>query len=150
MSKLKRICPVCHSTFVPNPATQKYCSTACSDKASYELTKARLKNTPLPLLNTCVYCGVLFNPKYSNTRFCSKKCYDKWRRRGKKSIPDESSEPKKPLSDWIREAKECNLDYGTYRALINAGKSFDELKSQANSRSPRVHNRSHKIIGGAL
>lgn len=35
----------------------------------------------------------------------------------------------KPLDEWIREASECGLDYGTYRQLRESGKSYDELKA---------------------
>ena len=47
----------------------------------------------------------------------------------------------KTLSDWVREADECNLDYGTYRALRESGKSFDELKAQAEQRPINAHSR---------
>ena len=49
--------------------------------------------------------------------------------------------PQKSLSDWCREANECNLDYGTYRALIAQGKTFDELKSLADNRGYHAHAR---------
>ena len=34
----------------------------------------------------------------------------------------------KTLDDWLREADACGLDYGTYRALIAQGKTFEQLK----------------------
>lgn len=35
----------------------------------------------------------------------------------------------KPMDEWIREASECGLGYGTYRQLRESGKSYDELKA---------------------
>lgn len=45
----------------------------------------------------------------------------------------------KTLEDWVREARECNLDYGNYRALIAAGKTFEELKATAGTRTAGEH-----------
>ena len=150
MSKLKRICTVCHSVFEAKTANQKYCSTACCDVATYERRKERLKNKQLTHRKACEYCGYLFKPRCESTRFCSKKCYTEWRRREKDSNPAEPPVPGKPFFTWVKEAAECNLDYGTYRGLIAQGKTFDMLKALADSRAPRVHSHSHKIIGGGL
>lgn len=49
----------------------------------------------------------------------------------------------KSLDDWCREASLCNLDYGTYRALIQAGKSFDDLHKLADRRNPQIHAHKH-------
>ncbi len=35
----------------------------------------------------------------------------------------------KKLSEWAREAQACDLDYGTYRALIESGKTLEEIKT---------------------
>lgn len=35
----------------------------------------------------------------------------------------------KPMDEWIREASECGLDYGTYRTLIEQGKTFEQVKA---------------------
>lgn len=35
----------------------------------------------------------------------------------------------KPMDEWIREARECDLDYGTYRTLIEQGKTFEQVKA---------------------
>lgn len=45
----------------------------------------------------------------------------------------------KTFEEWTREARECNLDYGTYRALRTMGKSFDELKAQADFAKSPAH-----------
>lgn len=36
----------------------------------------------------------------------------------------------KPMDEWIREASECGLDYGTYRTLIEQGKTLSKSKPQ--------------------
>lgn len=52
--------------------------------------------------------------------------------------------PTKTLTEWMREAAESNLDYGTYRTLIEfQGKTFDELRTQNQNRSATHHARGH-------
>lgn len=46
----------------------------------------------------------------------------------------------KTLDDWTREAFECNLDYGTYRALIAAGRTFAGLRRK---RTPATRKHIH-------
>ena len=57
----------------------------------------------------------------------------------KKKVDEAQGKPVKTLEDWAREADECNLDYGTYRALIAAGRTFEQLKAQADRRNPQTH-----------
>ena len=47
-----------------------------------------------------------------------------------KRVDDAQGKPVKTFSDWAREADDCNLDYGTYRALIAQGKTFEQLKAE--------------------
>lgn len=54
-----------------------------------------------------------------------------------KKVDKSQGKPVKTLDDWVREAADCNLDYGTYRALIAAGNTFDQLK--AVNRHPQTH-----------
>ena len=56
-------------------------------------------------------------------KFCSLKCENEYNARDNPSKP-------KTLDDWSREANDCKLDYGTYRALIGMGKTFEELKNR--------------------
>ena len=83
---------------------------------SFPLLDSSLRNyifIPLTIITICV--SLLM--KYLNTLF----------NKGKK--PELHSETKS-LDDWIREAAECNLDYGNYRAQIELfGKTFEELKA---------------------
>lgn len=55
-----------------------------------------------------------------------------------------TGQPVKSLSDWCREAAECNLDYGTYRTLVELqGKTFAELKAQNQNRPATHHAHGH-------
>lgn len=60
----------------------------------------------------------------------------------------DNATPQKSLAEWCREAAECGLDYGNYRALINMGKTFEELKAQAESRGNYAHSHRHSVKGG--
>ncbi|MBR0061294.1 MAG: hypothetical protein IJP68_07410 [Selenomonadaceae bacterium] len=114
-------CAECGKTFSPTAPNQQYCSQACRDNANS---------------TTCLHCGKLFIAHDSQTLFCSRLCYDQYRNKQKRKAQVKG----KPLSEWQREAAECNLDYGTYRGLIAAGKSFEELKAQAAFRNLPTHN----------
>lgn len=82
----------------------------------------------------CLHCGneFTFSPRQPNKKFCSRKCKENFYAK----LEREKNE-RKSLEQWAREADECNLDYGTYRALIEQGHTFDELKAQ--NRPPRLH-----------
>ncbi|MBR1806274.1 MAG: hypothetical protein IJ774_07815 [Selenomonadaceae bacterium] len=56
-----------------------------------------------------------------------------------------SNKPVKTFADWAREADECNFDYGTYRALIAAGRTFEQLKAER--RSPQTHSHCRRYLG---
>lgn len=64
-----------------------------------------------------------------------------------KKVDEATGKPTKTLSDWAREAAECGLDYGNYRALIERqGKTFEELKAQNHRPQCHSHCRIHKTI----
>lgn len=125
---VQRKCAFRGSNFIPRVSTQKFCSTRCSDKNQHGFTKPDLSE------RKCPACGKLFTPNihhHTHQRFCSRDCSIAYHKRNKRAPCVETKE--KSISDWELEARECNLDYGTYRALINLGKSFDELKAAASS-----------------
>lgn len=84
----------------------------------------------------CLHCGneFAFSARQPNKKFCSRKCKENFYAK----LEREKNE-RKSLEQWAREAAECNLDYGTYRGLIEQGHTFDELKAQ--NRPPRLHAR---------
>lgn len=88
----------------------------------------------------CERCGKDFEARDNREKYCSEECRKKAaseqvkqcdaRRQAKKLTDKKFARKPKTLADWCREANECNLDYGTYRALITSGKTFEELKSR--------------------
>ena len=123
-----RECAFCGMKFFPHTNNQKFCSTQCADKSYHGFTKPDLSE------RKCAACGKLFIPNihhHTHQKFCSRDCSIAYHKRNKRAPCVETKE--KSISDWVLEARQCNLDYGTYRALINLGKSFDELKAAASS-----------------
>lgn len=89
------------------------------------------------MIKICPFCGKKFEASHDGQIYCSSLCSGRQRKklfhlRNFMSMPDKS------LDDWAREAAECGMDYGTYRALIEHGKTFDELKADAD-RSKAAH-----------
>ena len=91
----------------------------------------------------CLYCGKEhpYIPDTPCQKFCNMKCYLAYRKHKPPPTPKAKSPPRKSLEQWAREADECNLDYGNYRALIDAGKTYAELRASADSRIPPLHAR---------
>lgn len=153
-----KICARCGAEFNALKGT-KYCSQACRREAALEHKRAsyeRLKKPtssmderfkPVELI--CQTCGAKFTGVF-NRKYCSEKCRRaaqreleslrrRNRRRNVKADPA-TKKPVKSLEDWIREARECNLDYSTYRTLVElCGMTFDELKAERR----RVQTHSH-------
>lgn len=97
----------------------------------------------------CKFCGKKFTPdaKHPYQKYCSTKC-GRAHRDGLIAREAYRKEVEaKSLADWVREARECNLDYGTYRALRNLGKSFEELKATADNRQSPAHAHGRRHYG---
>lgn len=92
----------------------------------------------------CAFCGKDFAPRNATQKYCSPDCYNavhKIQARDYKLLRQQSpaqkraqdvtdkatKRPTKSLDDWAREAFACGLDYGTYRALVAQGKSFEQI-----------------------
>lgn len=97
------------------------------------------------MIKTCERCSCKFETRKPR-KFCPV-CYEKLSRGQilqQKKVDESIGNPTKTLGEWCREAAECNLDYGTYRTLVEfQGKTFDELKDQAPFRHATVHTRGH-------
>lgn len=108
----------------------------------------------------CEQCHKKFITLVKQRKYCSDKCSRAAQRARDRELVKQSwlelavaaaeNKPVKTLSDWSREARECNLDYGQYRAQIEVfGKTYEELKATAASRSTTVHAHaskgSHKV-----
>ena len=94
-------------------------------------------------LKTCPVCGIRFKPEKLIQKYCGRECYANSR---KKNYEPQEPETKtgKPLEQWVSEARECNLDYGTYRALIESGRTYSELKATAANRNMPTHSHLRK------
>lgn len=107
------------------------------------------------MIKTCQKCGKSFETHRSKKLFCPV-CYEEaWRERKreqgrltheliltKTKVAQSIGAPTKTLDEWCREAAECNLDYGTYRTLVEMqGKTFEKLKAQNQNRSVSLHAR---------
>lgn len=57
-------------------------------------------------------------------RFCSTRCENDYKAR----FPNGDPSAPKSLDQWVKEADECGMDYGNYRALIGMGRTYEELK----------------------
>ena len=134
---LPRTCKFCGKPFSKRNRKRKFCSDQCRD-AFY-----RQKRKSQPLLKTCPVCGKEFPDKGHWGKCCGRKCRELLRRQ--EAQPKIELPRARGLDDWVREAAECNLDYGSYRALIERGKTFDELKAGAQNRTG-VHAHRHNSI----
>ena len=150
-------CVICGEEFSTFKSVQKYCCRTCANKAYRERERNKDlygQDEPPVSVKNCLYCGKEFaTGSYSaHKKYCSSRCAD--RAYYERTISNTAShrarievqkvakaekKPVKPLSEWVKEAAECNIDYGTYRTLIEMqGKTFDELKATAPTRTPRT------------
>lgn len=143
-SKLKpRECLNCHKQFQPNVASQKFCSSKCQRQYYKKVFVVKVTRRE----RECLQCHKKFVTGYYNQKFCSQLCAINYKREECKTPkPEPVAKPeRKSLSEWAREARECNLDYGTYRKYIEQGKTFDELKATVGSRPIIAHSRTHPV-----
>ena len=110
----------------------------------------------MTMIKTCQKCGQPFETNRPAKLFCPvcndaawierrrerDRVYRSWRLM-KSKVDAAVGKPTKSLTEWSNEAAECNLDYGTYRALIEQGKTFDELKAQRDHRPVHMHAHGH-------
>ena len=153
-------CSAEFTTLSPHPGKVLYCDK-CREEVSREQRRAsrkRLKEDACavrykPVKRVCEVCGEEFDG-FPLSKYCApcrlkvrheQSKIDSQRRRKKKAAQKKVIIPEKPLKAWIREARECNLDYGTYRALITAGRTFEQLKAE--QRSPQFHSHCRHTYG---
>ena len=140
----EKTCSHCGGKFTGKPS-QKYCSRSCKEKAHQKREQEKLK--VVKVKKSCLNCGREYLTDDAEVCFCSTRCSLEYHG----LVPREHSKNRsgRQLSDIVREARECNLDYGTYRAYLNMGKTFEELKLLAPVRNPPVHQRtSQRLRGG--
>lgn len=75
----------------------------------------------------CAHCRKPFVPANSKNRFCSRECAARYYRKQSRTFPKKKHT--KSLEEWQREAEQCGMTYGKYRAAVEQlGKTFEELK----------------------
>lgn len=149
-------CAECGKEVPCNSHRQKYCPE-CSRSINKQrsLDRQRRLNAAKPLVTLkCARCRKEFTLSNSGSgcrtpkKYCTERCRKlaaKERMAAQKEADRRREEllrelAAKTLDDWLREAAECRLDYGTYRALRYMGKTYDELKATAGERRLQVHN----------
>lgn len=128
-------CPNCGKVFSPRNGYQQYCSAQCRIADKHPLIE-----------KICDSCGKKFVTSSKRKRYCSSECLYNCSKPQCESPPITKPKPHdRTLADWCREANECNLDYGNYRALIESGKTFEELKARADSQGVSGHSHHRKV-----
>ena len=137
-----RKCPICDNEFTPNTNAQKYCSSLCCERAHGHPNVREHQCT-------CKRCGKKFVAAW-NCAHCPK-CAELIRQEknaAQMKVDTATGKPVKTLAEWSREASERNLDYGTYRGLIEqCGRIYEELKATADNRAAKYH--AHASKGSA-
>lgn len=148
----ERQCPTCGKKFISTAPAQKYCSTECRPNYNFKPPRVAIRKvcercgkeytvtSPnqrycsaecRQALRECVICGVKFSPKNPTTRYCSdcaKAIHRPTPAKSKSTKPKSTRE--KTLTEWLREAAECHMDYGLYRALVEkTGRTFEQCKA---------------------
>lgn len=157
-------CAVCGKEFEPANYRSKYCSMACRNVVQRErmrdrrykeieatmrlarcLSKPETENQPAAENQPkCLHCGKPFKMLKETQKYCSRECFQAAVEQNGVAKPVQEVKParKSNLNELVRQAAECNLDYGTYSALLRQGKTYEELKAQASQRNPpAAHNR---------
>lgn len=143
-----KFCSRCGKEFYSpsfKPKQVKYCDS-CRVEVHREQARAsreRLKENEhairyKPVKRVCEVCGKEYEG-FPTSKYCAE-CSIKVRReqstqryrrpKQEKPEPPALNKPEKTLDDWLREARACNLDYGSYRSLVEkGGMTFEEIKA---------------------
>lgn len=115
-------CVICGKEIEAKSHNKKYCQE-CSVIVR---NRRKPKKVFEPKQAQCLSCKKSYTvtQEWRSTEFCCDACRATYRWRQKFGDPT----PAKTLSDWAREARACGLDYGTYRGLIECGRTFEELQ----------------------
>ena len=119
----EKTCPVCGKFFYTRSPIKIYCSSSCKDKVSGR----NLRADPV---------------RYAAYKEKQKEYYKKHYRKtnekylAAKRTADLIQREKEKPRDWLKEAEQCGMSYGKYRAAVEVfGKTFEELK-QAYENNP--------------
>lgn len=164
---MEKKCPICGKLFIARNVRAIYCGYDCQVKAM-NLHK-RLKREAAKQTRICQVCGVEFKPKVGRQYTCSPECSKELGRRRvrekehyktakakeivTKAVAQAENKPVKKPEDWVREADECGIDYGTYRGLAEVfGKTKEEIKAlYGGSETAHAHaGQATRRAGGAM
>lgn len=148
------ICSRCGKIIPNHCRNTKYCDLCKiivkrEAQRRYKQIHKKGSNLPPALIVPCQLCGKDFQP-HNSQLYCDQ-CRADIKTNGftkPKTVVHHPPPAKhsKSLEQWVAEANACNLDYGSYRALINQGKSFDELKASACLRRLPTHSHSSQSL----
>ena len=147
------ICSICKKEFTPRNICSKYCSSKCAKEA--DSFRARLSNYKKRFdengMILCSRCHIKFKPKtvLSLQTICPDCLEEQKRVEAKNARAAEKArrvtdkfigKANRTFDDWQREADECNMTYGDYRAQIEVfGKTYEQLKATADHRQVQCH-----------
>ncbi len=124
-----RVCVICGAEFKPKSKQQLTCSTECSEA---RISQRRKEQYAQRERRKCEMCGAEFIPSRGGQLMCAK-CIREERQKKElvtKAVEQAENKPVKKPEDWEREARECGIDYGTYRGLVTVfGKTKEEIKA---------------------
>lgn len=121
-------CEYCGEDFSPVTKHQRFCCHQCCQRFHSKVRNPVAVKIDTPPTETVKVKRIKVDTTPTETETLKKDLANLLREAVKCSTPPKKKTPTKKLGDWLREAAECHLDYGTYRALISSGKTFDELK----------------------
>ena len=131
----KRRCVHCGKEFETGWPWQVHCSRDCADKARYQ--RAR----------TAAIAKAEAKAEAAAAKAAAKAAAAaKAEAKAEAAAAKAAAPAKKTLSEWAREAEECNLDYGTYRAMIAQGRTYEELKANAKYRHRPAHSSARRSL----
>ena len=84
----------------------------------------------------CPLCGKSFIPYASRQKFCQNPCTHSDPNAKKLLQKEKHKQKTERFNEIIRQADELGISYGYYRALLNSGKTFEELKKNENPEMP--------------
>ena len=137
-----RICKRCGKPFETNVYNQIYCCAGCAEPIKREGM----------FIKVCRICGKRFATNNRAQKYCSDSCRyanqlkvsREYNQRIKnfddpQSVLDAPEKPpilceESPFGKIAREANECGLSYGNYKAQLKFGKTYEELKADYEKR----------------
>ena len=151
LGKVEVTCTGCGKPYIKRANNQKFCPECQAEHRRAAQAKAHDEIFAHEV--TCGICGKKFTAFGKSAKYCSDKCKhianNTYRERREVERLSKQEIRERRMAKWIREARECGMDYGNYRAQIEQfGKTYEELKAQAEYRSANQNLGSRVHING--